>query len=63
MVQPHPRWCWPGCWNDVDAGGSRCESARSTVLASTMLKPYPHQMDAVYGHMLTQPLLRFLLAA
>lgn len=37
-------------------------SARSTALASTTLKPYPHQMDAVYNHMLTQPLLRFLLA-
>ena len=49
-----------GLWNEWMLGAVR--SARSTVLASTMLKPYPHQMDAVYGHMLTQPLLRFLLA-
>ena len=44
----------------MDVGGGAV--ARSTVLASTILKPYPHQMEAVYGHMLTQPLLRFLLA-
>ena len=49
-----------GLWNEWMLGAVR--SARSTVLASTMLRPYPHQMDAVYGHMLTQPLLRFLLA-
>lgn len=49
-----------GLWNEWMLGSVR--SARSTVLASTTLKPYPHQMDAVYGHMLTQPLLRFLLA-
>ena len=49
-----------GLWNEWMLGAVR--SARSTVLASTILKPYPHQMDAVYGHMLTQPLLRFLLA-
>ena len=49
-----------GLWNEWMLGAVR--SARSTVLASTTLKPYPHQMDAVYGHMLTQPLLRFLLA-
>ena len=41
---------------------SAVRSARSTVLASTTLRPYPHQMEAVYGQMLTQPLLRFLLA-
>ena len=49
-----------GLWNEWMLGAVR--SARSTVLASTVLKPYPHQMDAVYGHMLPQPLLRFLLA-
>ena len=49
-----------GFWNEWMLGAVR--SAGSTVLASTTLKPYPHQMDAVYGHMLTQPLLRFLLA-
>ncbi len=49
-----------GLWNEWMLGAVR--SARSTVLASTTLRPYPHQMDAVYGHMLTQPLLRFLLA-
>ena len=37
-------------------------SATSTVLASSVLRPYPHQMSAVYGHMLPQPKLRFLLA-
>ncbi len=49
-----------GLWNEWMLGAVR--SARSTVLASTTLRPYPHQMDAVYGHMLPQPLLRFLLA-
>ena len=60
MVQPAPEVVLAGLWNEWMLGAVR--SARSTVLASTMLKPYPHQMDAVYGHMLTQPLLRFLLA-
>ena len=36
--------------------------ARSAVLASSPLKPYAHQMNAVYGAMLPQPRLRFLLA-
>jgi superfamily II DNA or RNA helicase len=36
--------------------------ARSTALASSPLKPYAHQMNAVYGAMLPQPNLRFLLA-
>ncbi len=36
--------------------------ARSAVLASTPLRPYAHQMNAVYGAMLPQPRLRFLLA-
>ncbi|WP_432983240.1 helicase-related protein [Dactylosporangium sp. CA-233914] len=34
---------------------------RSAVLATRPLKPYAHQDDAVHGHMLTQPRLRFLL--
>ncbi len=37
-------------------------SATSTVLASSVLRPYPHQMSAVYGRMLPQSRLRFLLA-
>lgn len=37
-------------------------SATSTVLASSVLRPYPHQMSAVYGRMLPQPRLRFLLS-
>ncbi len=37
-------------------------SATSTVLASSVLRPYPHQMSAVYGQMLPQSRLRFLLA-
>ena len=36
--------------------------ARSAALASSPLKPYAHQMNAVYGAMLLQPNLRFLLA-
>jgi hypothetical protein len=36
--------------------------ARSATLASSPLKPYAHQMNAVYGAMLPQPNLRFLLA-
>ena len=49
-----------GLWTEWMLGAVR--SARSTVLASTPLKPFPHQMAAVYGQMVTQPLLRFLLA-
>ncbi|MFD6265456.1 DEAD/DEAH box helicase, partial [Micromonospora chalcea] len=37
-------------------------SARSTLLASTPLEPFAHQSNAVYGAMLPQPRLRFLLA-
>ncbi len=55
-----PKVVLAGLWNEWMLGAVR--SARSSVLASTSLRPYPHQMDAVYGHMLTQPLLRFLLA-
>lgn len=34
---------------------------RSAVLATRPLRPYAHQDEAVYGHMLGQPKLRFLL--
>ncbi len=37
-------------------------NAESSAMASTPLKPYAHQTTAVYGAMLPQPLLRFLLA-
>ncbi len=36
-------------------------NAKSAALASSTLKPYPHQHFAVYGTMLPQPTLRFLL--
>ena len=38
------------------------ESVRGTALGSAPLKPYLHQHEAVYGAMLPQPMLRFLLA-
>lgn len=38
------------------------QGASATALATTPLRPYPHQNRAVYGAMLPQPLLRFLLA-
>lgn len=34
---------------------------RSAILATRPLRPYAHQDDAVHGHMLNQPRLRFLL--
>jgi superfamily II DNA or RNA helicase len=37
-------------------------NAESSAIASTQLKPYAHQTTAVYGAMLPQPRLRFLLA-
>lgn len=37
-------------------------NADATMLASSPLRPYPHQSNAVYGAMLPQPRLRFLLA-
>lgn len=37
-------------------------NAESSAIASTQLRPYAHQATAVYGAMLPQPLLRFLLA-
>ena len=49
-----------GLWTEWMLDAAR--TAASTVLVSTSLRPYPHQMEAVYGRMLTQPLLRFLLA-
>jgi superfamily II DNA or RNA helicase len=36
--------------------------AKATALATTPLRPYAHQTNAVYGAMLPQPRLRFLLA-
>jgi len=47
---------WTGWMRAAGAG------ARSAVLASSPLRPYAHQMNAVYGAMLPQPRLRFLLA-
>ena len=38
------------------------ESVSGAALGSAPLKPYLHQHDAVYGAMLPQPMLRFLLA-
>ena len=38
------------------------ESVAGTALGSAPLKPYLHQHEAVYGTMLPQPILRFLLA-
>ena len=37
-------------------------SSKATAMASVPLVPYPHQNQAVYGAMLPQPMLRFLLA-
>lgn len=37
-------------------------NASSTLLASSPLRPYAHQANAVYGAMLPQPWMRFLLA-
>jgi len=49
-----------GLWTAwMRAAGS---GARSAVLASTPLRPYAHQLNVVYGAMLPQPRLRFLLA-
>ena len=42
--------------------GQAAESVSGTALGSAPLKPYLHQHDAVYGAMLPQPMLRFLLA-
>lgn len=48
-----------GMWSAWMAAAS-AESS-SGALASSTLKPYPHQHEAVYGRMLPQPNLRFLL--
>ncbi|KJK51674.1 helicase [Lentzea aerocolonigenes] len=42
--------------------GAAATNAESSAMASTPLKPYAHQTTAVYGAMLPQPQLRFLLA-
>ena len=49
-----------GLWASWMRDASTC--ARATALASMPLDPYPHQNRAIYGAMLPQPLLRFLLA-
>lgn len=49
-----------GMWTAWMAAAST--NARSTLLASSPLDPYAHQANAVYGAMLPQPWLRFLLA-
>ncbi|MDE0120546.1 MAG: helicase-related protein [bacterium] len=55
-----PEMVLAGLWAERMAASVR--SATSTVLASSRLRPYPHQMAAVYGQMLSQTRLRFLLA-
>jgi superfamily II DNA or RNA helicase len=42
--------------------GAAATNATTTLLASSPLRPYAHQANAVYGAMLPQPYLRFLLA-
>ena len=49
-----------GMWTAWMAAASA--GAKSAALASSPLRPYAHQMNAVYGAMLPQPNLRFLLA-
>ncbi len=49
-----------GMWTHWMAAAAM--NAESSAMASTPLKPYAHQTTAVYGAMLPQPLLRFLLA-
>src|SRR5699024_2132681 len=49
-----------GMWTQWMAAAAM--NARSTLLASSPLDPYAHQANAVYGAMLPQPWLRFLLA-
>ncbi|MXX01143.1 MAG: DUF3883 domain-containing protein [Acidimicrobiia bacterium] len=55
-----PEMVLAGLWAERMVASVR--SATSTVLASSRLRPYPHQMSAVYGQMLPQSKLRFLLA-
>lgn len=49
-----------GMWTQWMAAANH--NARTTILAATTLKPYIHQANAVYGAMMPQPMLRFLLA-
>ena len=49
-----------GMWTKWMAAAAT--NARTTLLASSPLRPYAHQANAVYGAMLPQPYLRFLLA-
>jgi SNF2 family DNA or RNA helicase len=49
-----------GLWAEWMKAAS--SSASGSVLATTPLRPYAHQNNAVYGAMLPQPRLRFLLA-
>jgi superfamily II DNA or RNA helicase len=49
-----------GLWTEWMRSASL--QASSTILASSPLRPYAHQTNAVYGAMLPQPRLRFLLA-
>lgn len=42
--------------------GAAAANAETSAMAAMPLKPYAHQTTAVYGAMLPQPLLRFLLA-
>lgn len=55
-----PRQVLAGLWNEWMRHS--VASAKATALASTPLRAYPHQTLAVYGSMLPQPVLRFLLA-
>lgn len=48
-----------GMWTGWMAAANA--NARTTMLASSTLRPYAHQANAVYGAMLPQPWLRFLL--
>ncbi len=49
-----------GMWTTwMDAASANAETS---ALATTTLRPYAHQTEAVYGAMLPQPQLRFLLA-
>jgi superfamily II DNA or RNA helicase len=55
-----PARCLAGLWSIwMQAATS---GAAATALATTPLRPYAHQQNAVYGTMLPQPNLRFLLA-
>ncbi|MFB6777732.1 helicase-related protein [Streptomyces sp. NPDC056352] len=49
-----------GMWTQWMAAAAT--NAKSTLLASSPLNPYAHQANAVYGAMLPQPWLRFMLA-